>query len=66
MKSKKVSGTFTRTRRLSALVLLIACVMTSCEVVRTVTTTAEYKQVDDKNIVIESKTVESYVGNKSK
>ena len=62
MKQKKTRGTFTRTRRIMALIALV--MLSSCEVVRTVTTTAEYKQVDDKQIVIESKTVESYVGNK--
>lgn len=62
MKQKKTRGTFTRTRRIMALMALV--MLSSCEVVRTVTTTAEYKQVDDKQIVIESKTVESYVGNK--
>ncbi len=63
MKQKKTRGTFTRTRRIMALIALV--MLSSCEVVRTVTTTAEYKQVDDKQIVIESKTVESYVGNKT-
>lgn len=62
MKQKKTRGTFTRTRRIMALIALV--MLSSCEVVRTVTTTAEYKQVDDKQVVIESKTVESYVGNK--
>lgn len=59
----KRSGTFTRTRRI-ALVSVLLSLMTSCEVVRTVTTTAESQQVDEKNIIIQTKTIESYVGTK--
>lgn len=67
MKAKKIRGTMTRTRRIGALflVVLVTCLMSSCEVVRTISNISEYKQVDDKNVIIETKTVESYVGSKS-
>lgn len=56
----------TRTRRVGAiLLLLVTCLMSSCEVVRTISNISEYKQVDDKNVIIETKTVESYVGSKT-
>lgn len=63
MKQKKVRGTFTRTRRIIAGAIVLS-LMTSCEVVRTITTTAESKQIDDKNIIVQTKTIESYVGTK--
>lgn len=59
----KRSGTFTRTRRIALMAVLLS-LMTSCEVVRTITTTAESQKVDDKNIIIQTKTIESYVGSK--
>lgn len=61
MKQKKVRGTFTRTRRIMTSLVLVT-LMTSCEVVRTITTTAECTQVDDKNVIVQTKTIESYVG----
>lgn len=63
MKQKKIRGTFTRTRRIMAVCAAIT-LLTSCEVVRTVTTTAETQQVDEKNVIIQTKTIESYVGSK--
>lgn len=63
MKQKKIRGTFTRTRRIIAVFAAIT-LLTSCEVVRTITTTAETQQVDDKNVIIQTKTIESYVGSK--
>ena len=63
MKQKKVRGTFTRTRRIMTAIALVT-LMSSCEVVRTITTTAESTQVDDKNVIIQTKTIESYVGSK--
>ncbi len=63
MKQKKVRGTFTRTRRIIAGAIVLS-LMTSCEVVRTITTTAESKQIDDKNVIVQTKTIESYVGTK--
>lgn len=65
MKAKKIRGTMTRTRRVGALVVFVTCLMSSCEVVRTISNISEYKQVDDKNVIIETRTVESYVGSKS-
>lgn len=63
MKQKKIRGTFTRTRRIIAGAIVLS-LMTSCEVVRTITTTAESKQIDDKNVIVQTKTIESYVGSK--
>lgn len=37
----------------------------SCEVVRTITTSSEYHQRGDTNVVITTKTVESYNGKKN-
>lgn len=63
MKQKKVRGTFTRTRRILT-AILCGCVLTSCQMVRTITTTAETRQEDDKTIIIQTKTIESYTGEK--
>lgn len=63
MKQKKVRGTFTRTRRIIAGAIVLS-LLTSCEVVRTITTTAESKLIDDKNVIVQTKTIESYVGTK--
>jgi cysteine synthase len=40
--------------------------MTSCTAVRTITTTAESKQVGDTSIVIQTRTIEQYTGVKNK
>lgn len=40
--------------------------MTSCTAVRTVTTTAESKQLGDTSIVIQTRTLEQYTGTKHK
>lgn len=63
MKLKKVRGTFTRTRRIMT-AILCGCLLSSCEVVRTITSTAETRQEDDKTIIIQTKTIESYSGKK--
>ncbi len=64
MKQKKSRGTFTRTRRICmAIMAVLMC--TSCEVTRVITTTAESKVNDDKNIIIQTKTIESYMGSKN-
>lgn len=63
MKQKKVRGTFTRTRRILT-AILCGCVLSSCQMVRTITTTAETRQEDDKTIIIQTKTIESYTGEK--
>lgn len=44
--------------------LLIAFGVTSCTVVRTVTTSSEAHQKGDTSIVIQTKTIESYTGKK--
>lgn len=66
MKAKKIRGTMTRTRRVVGMLLatLVLSVMTSCEVVRTISNVSEYKESDGKNVIIETKTIESYVGSK--
>lgn len=38
--------------------------MTSCTAVRTITTTAESKQIGDTSIVIQTRTIEQYTGTK--
>lgn len=40
--------------------------LSSCTAVRTITTTAESKQVGDTSIVIQTRTVEQYTGSKLK
>lgn len=40
--------------------------MNSCTVVRTVTTTAESRQVGDTSFVIQTRTIEQYTGTKEK
>lgn len=66
MKQKKIRGTFTRTRRFLPIIMAGVLSLSSCEVVRTITTTAESQKVDDKNVIIQTKTIESYVGSKVK
>lgn len=39
--------------------------MSSCTAVRTITTTAESKQVGDTSIVIQTRTIEQYTGKKT-
>ena len=53
--------------RLVGLVILVVLVglgMTSCNVTRTVTTKSEYIQENDRSIVIQTRTVESYDASK--
>lgn len=49
----------------SATALGIAFGLTSCEVVRTITTSSECHQRGDTSVVITTKTVESYNGRKT-
>lgn len=62
---RKRSVTFPKRRLIFSLVLaLLCCLLCSCEVVRTITTTSEAKSLDSTNYVIQTKVVESYVGSK--
>lgn len=63
MKQKKVRGTFTRTRRILT-AIVACCVFSSCQAVRTITTSAETKQLGDTCVIIQTKVIESYVGKK--
>ena len=63
MKQKKIRGTFTRTRRIMAILVAIA-LLTSCNVVRTITTTSEAYQDGEKHVVITTKTIEQYTAEK--
>lgn len=63
MKQKKVRGTFTRTRRILT-AIVACCVLSSCQAVRTITTSAETKQLGDTCVIIQTKVIESYVGKK--
>ena len=49
---------------LVVLVVLVVLGMTSCNVTRTVTTKSEYIQENDRSIVIQTRTVESYDASK--
>ena len=49
---------------LVVLVILVVLGMTSCNVTRTVTTKSEYIQENDRSIVIQTRTVESYDASK--
>ena len=49
-----------------AIALSILWGMTSCTAVRTITTTAESKQIGDTSIVIQTRTIEQYTGTKHK
>lgn len=40
--------------------------MTSCTAIRTITTSAESKQIGDTSIVIQTRTIEQYTGSKHK
>ncbi|MBR5854262.1 MAG: hypothetical protein IKY87_01115 [Paludibacteraceae bacterium] len=69
MKQKRMSGTMTRTRRIGLLVLCVLSLaltinLTSCEAVRTISTTAEHVQRGDTSLIIQTKVIESYVGQK--
>ena len=44
------------------LMFVVACVLNSCNVTRTVTTTAQTVQKGDTTVVIMTKTIESYDG----
>ena len=45
------------------LMFVLACVLNSCNVTRTVTTTAQTVQKGDTTVVIMTKTIEQYDGN---
>lgn len=63
MKSKKVTVS-ARKRRLIFSALLAVCLLTSCNVVRTITTTSEAYQDGEKHVVITTKTIEQYTADK--
>ena len=46
------------------IMIIGGCMMTSCNVTRTVTTKSEYIQENDRSIVIQTRTVESYDASK--
>ena len=45
------------------LIFILACILNSCNVTRTVTTTAQTVQKGDTTVVIMTKTIEQYDGN---
>lgn len=63
-KSKRVSTTLTRKRLCLTALIALSLMFTSCEVVRTVTTVAETQKSDKGDVIIQTKTTESYVGSK--
>lgn len=63
MKRKKAI-TIPKRRLIYTTLLLVGVLLSSCQAVRTITTTAESKQIGDTCIVIQTKTTESYVGKK--
>lgn len=64
MKAKKISVTPRRRRLLRMFLTFFVLSMCSCQVVRTITTSAETRQEDDKTIIIQTKTIETYSGEK--
>ena len=46
------------------IVALVAAVLTSCNVTRTITTSSQYYQKGDTSCVIQTKTIESYDASK--
>lgn len=58
MKAKKVSVTARRRRLIFSLVAIMC--MTSCNVVRTITTESSSVQRGDTSVIIQTKTIESY------
>ncbi|MBR1878504.1 MAG: hypothetical protein IJ814_05800 [Paludibacteraceae bacterium] len=44
--------------------LAVGCVLSSCNVTRTVTTKSEYQQRGDTSVVIQTKTIECYDASK--
>lgn len=63
MKSKKVTVS-ARKRRLIITALLATTLMTSCNVVRTITTESSSVQRGDTSVIIQTKTIEQYTANK--
>lgn len=62
-KSKKIRGTFTRTRRVLTALFAVG-LLSSCQATRTITTQAEHRQIGDTAMIIQTKTIESYIGKK--
>lgn len=60
---RKKNVTLTR-KRLIIVGVLSTLLFSSCQAVRTITTTAETKQIGDTCVIIQTKTTESYVGKK--
>lgn len=63
MKSKKVTVS-ARKRRLIITALLAITLMTSCNVVRTITTESSSLQRGDTSVIIQTKTIEQYSASK--
>lgn len=63
MKSKKVTVS-ARKRRLIVTMCIALGFLSSCDVVRTITTTSESHHDGDKSIVITTKTIEQYTADK--
>lgn len=63
MKRKK-NITVTKRRLIYTILFVVGVLLSSCQAVRTITTTAEHKQIGDTSVVIQTKVTESYVGRK--
>lgn len=61
---RKVRITIPKRRLIYVALLSLGISLTSCEVVRCITTTAETLQEDNKTTIIQTKTIESYTGQK--
>ena len=64
MKSKKVSVSARKRRLIVTMAMALGIVLTSCNVVRTITTQSEAYSTDEKQVVITTKTIEQYTANK--
>lgn len=65
MKSKKVSVTARKRRLIIIPCLLAMVVLSSCNVVRTITTESSSVQRGDTSVIIQTKTIESYSAQKN-
>ena len=63
MKAKKVNVTPRKRRLIFTLIALVA-LTTSCNVVRTITTESSSVQRGDTSVIIQTKTIESYMAEK--
>lgn len=64
MKTKKVTVSARKRRLIVTMAMAIGIVLTSCNVVRTITTCSEAYQTDEKQVVITTKTIEQYTATK--